>query len=71
MGYVITEGLTFQLLDRFNDNKPVNDMTVTAFNSDTTLPEITQYFAMKNNTTSVVKRAIHFISIVIELIVID
>jgi hypothetical protein len=39
-----------QLLDRFNDNKLVNDLTVTAFSSDTALPEITQYFTMRNNT---------------------
>jgi hypothetical protein len=39
-----------QLLDRFNDNKLVNDSTVTVFSSDVNINEITQYFTMKNTT---------------------
>jgi hypothetical protein len=39
-----------QLLDRFNGNKVVNDSVVKVFSSDTGIPELTQYFTMKNNT---------------------
>jgi len=38
------------LLDRFNGNKVVNDSTITVFGSDFTVPDLTQYFTMKNNT---------------------
>ena len=38
------------LMDRFNGNKIVNDSTVTVFNSDINVEELTQYFTMKNNT---------------------
>jgi hypothetical protein len=38
------------LLDRFNGNKVVNDSTITVFSSEDSIPDITQYFTMKNNT---------------------
>ena len=39
-----------QLLDRFNGNKLVNDSTIIVFNGTDSIPDITQYFTMKNNT---------------------
>ncbi len=39
-----------QLLDRFNGNKIINDSTIIVFSSDFTVPDLTQYFTMKNNT---------------------
>jgi hypothetical protein len=38
------------LLDRFNGNGIVNDSTITVFSSDVGVPDLTQYFTMKNNT---------------------
>jgi hypothetical protein len=38
------------LLDRFNDNRIVNDSTITVFISEAEIHDITQYFTMKNNT---------------------
>lgn len=38
------------LLDRFNGNKVVNDSVITVFSSEVGVPELTQYFTMKNNT---------------------
>jgi len=38
------------LLDRFNGKKIINDSTVTVFSSDFELPELTQYYVLKNNT---------------------
>jgi len=38
------------LLDRFNGNKIVNDSTITVFSSEADIPDLTQYFTMKNNT---------------------
>jgi len=46
----IASAQPLQLLDRFNGNKLVNDSTITVFGSDFTVPELTQYFTMKNNT---------------------
>jgi hypothetical protein len=45
-----TDAQQLMLLDRYNGNKIVNDSTVTVFSSDVSLPELTQYFVMKNNT---------------------
>ena len=39
-----------QLLDRFNGNKLVNDSTIIVFNGTDSIPDITQYFTMKNIT---------------------
>jgi hypothetical protein len=38
------------LMDRFNGNKVVNDSTITVFSSEADIPDLTQYFTMKNNT---------------------
>jgi hypothetical protein len=43
-------GQPLQLLDRFNGNAVVNDSTVVVFSSEAGIPELTQYFTMKNNT---------------------
>ncbi len=53
MMVVFASGLTaqpLQLLDRFNGNAVVNDSTVVVFSSEAGIPELTQYFSMKNNT---------------------
>lgn len=54
------------LLDRFNENKVVNDSTIYVFSSDFNIHDLTQYFTMKNTTDETLavylRKSINFIA---------
>jgi hypothetical protein len=52
---IVLNAQQLQLLDRFNDNKVVNDSVIRVYSSDFNIFDITQYFTMKNNTDSTLK----------------